>query len=1680
MSSTDPTWRTDESTAVAQVKQYGGVEPNDLVSLPSVSNHSTPAARTRCGGGDRPVQGRRLPQNPRTLCAPAIGCPESLAGFKDRRLMALMPESRSSEQSCLQLLHSEGCKTISCEQLKAATTSNASPRADAVGAAASHNSLRDILPLEEQLCLEDLHRIMVSFSSLADVAQSEASPKALSVRPTEGAYAESHFGSSFMSRCSPTPVGKQSTVKTEKRVSYFPPVKGKQMRGLRRLIMRTEAGRQVTFGTKEELQQVLLGSWESGQYGDDTFSRVLSESEFSQAVRSVLPTAEDEEILDLMRRVDYEAKGGITWDDFTTFLVSQGRHHSNISQGSFGQLSNNPEPESCAPSQQHVNGTCMDADLRRNILLTGGSEGTVRAWSFDTLKACGVVFNGDCWVVGVHWANYIKSIIIVTMDRRVIVLDAETLEVRRLFRGRPVLESFEGYMYAQDSVEVVRIGGTGEQKLGRFGGNAGITGRGRASRTRSSDGKPVAKPAHGPGGVFSFTGRASCLQSHVVECTLAGLVDSVTCSLYHRTLMKEDMILLATTIGEVRFYSIPRTMSRVVPPHAVIRLHEKRINKMSIYFESNALLTASDDGYVRMTSLDNGALLRAFPACGQLPHTTVHDFDFDPELRMLVTVGPERHGVVWDFAHETAMAVLDSHNGPCRCCAMQTDRKHIVTVGADGTIFIFDSQGFRLLQVICADRLHPQRVVSDPSKKRILCLATYPYFHGRNRDVALAYTASYKGHMAPMVGVSYNTHYDLIVTIDSEGLVMTWKRSTGAPSFTFQIKEFSNSAVMNAGRLTCFTFDRLERRLLTGFHNGAAAVWNLMNGQTTNVITAAAENSHRSIAGREVTAIGTLLRDGINYFIFASGGCLYTVHESSTFTIASAAEWEIPSNYGDVVQIVSVSPHCVVCGTSYGALFFYRVLAERQEGSVLWALEHGEQPLRLSTGNAFEGRRSDQSNNIVTSRIVRIFPLQPIGEHVLLSVHADGTVALWHTLRRMMMGSVSLRSAFPVVGFETGLTHVAAHSAGKYLVFCDEQGNVHVCSMELREVPRDPSTQAPCVKLHSNEGKRTITSWPGSPFGIGASMPDGEKEKCTVEVSPDFQEGVPEGGKKTGSKKKLCTEDTLHRFSRFYREHVFHCGFSSVSGVAFLEEPMQGHTAMLSGSTINEASPHVDGKSAAVGAMEQLREGHSAGNDFDGGDSAKALDLNLNATSDMMITISSGVDNLTRVFTLDGMVVGECGMNTWIVGDPESYMLLNAKPSKKLPPRSCCTDCKDFLAEAASAERMSTVRKTRSNKMLKTSISRIDLYAGLEASTPNILHLFNNSSPFRQYGCVTLLETVPADCDKAPSACNDSAEKGRPSRNKFPENGLKGHRGSDVVDVPLNKTSNVINSSSVKRRQTRRSALKTLIKPEYIGTLRGALTGEGTEVMSPMTSTPDLREERMSSLPTEAIHDPFHVLQSRKDSSAQHALDLSISDLAPTTVADVRPTGSQFHTGVSECNSPLGASRHVIRGQPWVPPGRGCSINLSVEREMTSSLAKSYPKNNQPTNAKAVNVLVEKGCSPIDFVQGHMESRRRLLLSIGCNDPVVAGVSCSNKEAKAPGGAQRVRGNGTSPVRGQPSNLPRKQATSILATRSRIAQITSRLKVVPIEEIMPPKGTRVREQTAMWKEMVKKVGNNTS
>lgn len=1078
------------------------------------------------------------------------------------------------------------------------------------------------------------------------------------------------------------------------------------------------------------------------------YDRKLTTDEFVDAVIGIIPNATRESILELVNKVDYEGVGAITWNELSTFLVSQTSHRTFLSKAG-AEFTHVPEPLNCFMDNMHQLVSCYCVDEGRKLIVTGGQEGTVRGWTLTTLSYRGVLFSTNSWITGVHFSAAGRLLYVTTMDREIFLLDSSSFEVMRVYRGRPVEDNTNSLVYAHDTTRFVNVGGIAlptrkalerqladaaklneKRKQELASGHETITSA-SACEALNFDSMPLTGQGNGP-----------YVDRQIEECVLAGLVDPVTCSAYNHSYLEEEVILLGTRLGDIYFYILhSRSNKKVILSNHVLRVHSERINKLAFFYSMNALISCADDGKVVLTSMVNGQPIRVFQSNQQHRHVAVRDFSFHPYLKMMVTTGPERYGLVWEFSQESPVAVLEAHNSPCRCCTFSAKNSQVVTVGVDGSIFVFDLNGFHLSQKIEPGFAYSPLLISCATSGSLLVFRRYPYHLRIKRHKTSSCPEKYRGHTASMVNILYTRTFDQIVTVDSEFTVMTWGRQNGTNVFTFLLNGYSDSSTLNSAHLTCASLDVAQRRLITGYQNGVVVVWNVVNGQAINFITAGMEEAEpvpgsprpktgnseqRSRSGnaqsehpssslnhgahRPVRTVGSLVRDGSTFFLFSIDDTLFIVRESSNYTVATASSWKVPGAYGEVTCIIQVTPQVVACGTSLGAVFFFHVLSEKQDGAIRWLPDPitaaaglcdfgtvGPAESRMSkrhtvssisvvaqqiipnmpTAPANQAPKPSKQGNHLT-RVTQMFQLPAVSHNTFMTVHTDGTIAFWHTFRRVFVGSLNLTAAGVDEGKDrSGNIVVAVDDVHRILVFGDEGGNIHVCEFHMEMLPSEkeesvalalgnPMMYFPLQK----EDPRSTTSVLNAELEVSNTSPlVAEGTTIGSNELQDEQEGVrdppepqtpPKDGKNTFN--RYFQERAIYLLDRFERVSVFGSNIRSISSLIIAHSPVNltktKNTRMLEKQESDED----------VSEMDEP------------------------------VIICTGADSYTRCFTIRGEPIGELGMDPWILGEQSSYRYMGEVGTRSSLQTSFVLEkgwSFDYLGEHLTAVRQSSLSGTR-------------------------------------------------------------------------------------------------------------------------------------------------------------------------------------------------------------------------------------------------------------------------------------------------------------------------------------------------------------------------------------------------
>ncbi|KAH8607247.1 hypothetical protein ERJ75_001442400 [Trypanosoma vivax] len=155
------------------------------------------------------------------------------------------------------------------------------------------------------------------------------------------------------------------------------------------------------------------------------------------------------------------------------------------------------------------------------------------------------------------------------------------------------------------------------------------------------------------------------------------------------------------------------------------------------------------------------------------------------------------------------------------------------------------------------------------------------------------------------------------------------------------------------------------------------------------------------------------------------------------------------------------------------------------------------------------------------------------------------------------------------------------------------------------------------------------------------------------------------------------------------------------------------------------------------------------------------------------------------------------------------------------------------------------------------------------------------------------------------------------------------------------------------------------------------------------------------------------------------------------------------------------------------------SAIVPTEGEATPMTTVMHPISILPSVCNSDEVIPCESESPRgDLLQNHIDSQRRVLIALGCTDPVLNVVPhCGSEEhsSRTAGVSGQLQGDLASGLSNQYLNSSRLRNTHQMDSKSLISKVTSKLYIAHVEEMLPPKGTRTREEAAAWSEKMKKI-----
>ncbi|XP_052794800.1 WD repeat-containing protein on Y chromosome-like [Mya arenaria] len=231
-------------------------------------------------------------------------------------------------------------------------------------------------------------------------------------------------------------------------------------------------------------------------------------------------------------------------------------------------------------------------------------------------------------------------------------------------------------------------------------------------------------------------------------------------------------------------------------------------------------------------------------------------FDFSKDKNIIVTGGMDRIVRLWNpYVPGKPTAMLRGHSAPIFFLFVAEEENRIFSISTDKCIKVWDIQDHMCLLTI-RPKSHKIRgdlqAVHYSNISKTVAVATdqmaalnlrlkveKDLVGGRpslNADIVLT-------HKEPVTGCLYNPSFKQVITCSESSTIKIWDFETGTAIFEYG-EAHGDSAI------TCMTFDKCERRLITGGRDGLIRIWNYNNGHCLKVLQKAPTHTDEEEKGQ--------------------------------------------------------------------------------------------------------------------------------------------------------------------------------------------------------------------------------------------------------------------------------------------------------------------------------------------------------------------------------------------------------------------------------------------------------------------------------------------------------------------------------------------------------------------------------------------------------------------------------------------------------------------------------------------------------------------------------------------------------------------------------------------------------------------------------------------------------------
>ena len=249
---------------------------------------------------------------------------------------------------------------------------------------------------------------------------------------------------------------------------------------------------------------------------------------------------------------------------------------------------------------------------------------------------------------------------------------------------------------------------------------------------------------------------------------------------------------------------------------------ETAIGELAFSPDGQTLLTGSDNGVVKLWSVEEGQCLFTLCQPSEHPYRSIYEAAFSPNGQQVLTCSDEGPAKV--FSAETGQCLfrLSDHDGPIHVGVFSSDSQQIATASGDGNVRLWSAQtGKSLCQLMLGRAI--ELLSFSPNGQELLCDSRYA---GGVVSVEIFSVATgaclhmLQGHTWTINSVTFSPDGQRVLSSSVDGTAKLWTLETGQ-CITFG----GHGAVSGA------IFSPDGQQVLTHYETGPSRLWSITSGE---------------------------------------------------------------------------------------------------------------------------------------------------------------------------------------------------------------------------------------------------------------------------------------------------------------------------------------------------------------------------------------------------------------------------------------------------------------------------------------------------------------------------------------------------------------------------------------------------------------------------------------------------------------------------------------------------------------------------------------------------------------------------------------------------------------------------------------------------------------------------------